>query len=122
MFRTSQDLYVYLESYHPKAVAKPDPSPAPAAASAVPPSFALLFFRGGVQISEAGPFTGKVEKSSEGKVTYFVKIPLGKFPVGRYQMQVNVIVPALDQVAFARVALAIMRPPPVASGAAPSGR
>lgn len=122
VFRTSQDLYVYLESYHPKAVAKPDPSPAPAAASAVPPSFALLFFRGGVQISEAGPFTGKVEKSSEGKVTYFVKIPLGKFPVGRYQMQVNVIVPALDQVAFARVALAIMRPPPVASGAAPSGR
>ncbi|MGO9274240.1 MAG: VWA domain-containing protein [Terriglobia bacterium] len=122
VFRTSQDLYVYLESYHPKTAAKPDQSPAPAAASAVPPSFALLFFRGGVQISEAGPFTGKVEKSSEGKVTYFVKIPLGKFPVGRYQMQVNVIVPALDQVAFARVPLAIMRPPPVASGAAPSGR
>ncbi len=122
VFRTSQDLYVYLESYHPKTAAKPDQSPAPAAASAVPPSFALLFFRGGVQISEAGPFTGKVEKSSEGKVTYFVKIPLAKFPVGRYQMQVNVIVPALDQVAFARVPLAIMRPPPVASGAAPSGR
>jgi len=125
VFRTSQDLYVYLESYHPKA-AKPDQSPAPAAAAAganLPPSFALLFFRGGVQISEAGPFTGKVEKSPEGKTTYFVKIPLAKFPVGRYQMQVNVIAPALDQVAFARVPLAIMRPPPaVAASAAPSER
>jgi len=125
VFRTSQDLYVYLESYHPKATAKPDQSPTgptAAAAAAVPPSFSLLFFRGGAQISEAGPFTGKVEKSSEGKVTYFVKIPLTQFPVGRYQMQVNVIVPALDRVAFARVPLAIMRPPAVAAVAPPSGR
>jgi len=125
VFRTSQDLYVYLESYYPKSAAKADQSPTgstPAVAVSVPPSFSLLFFRGGVQISEAGPFTGKVEKSPEGKVTYFVKIPLAQFPVGRYQMQVNVIVPALDRVAFARVPLAIMRPPAAAAGAAPSGR
>jgi len=124
VFRISQDLYVYLESYHPKAAAKPDQSAGPtaAAAAAVPPSFALLFFRGGVQISEAGPFTGKAEKSSEGKVTYFVKLPLAQFPVGRYQMQVNVIAPALDRVAFARVPLAIMKPPTVAAVAPPSGR
>jgi hypothetical protein len=122
VFRTSQDLYVYLESYHPKAAVKPDQAPTLAAAASVPPSFSLLFFRGGVQISEAGPFTGKAEKSSDGKVTYFVKIPLAQFPVGRYQMQVNVIVPALDRVAFARVPLAIMRPPAAAAIAPPSGR
>ena len=111
VFQTSQDLYVYLESYQPKTAAKPDRAPAPAAPASAPPSFALLFFRGGIKISEAGPFTGKVEKSPGGKATYFVKIPLAKFPVGRYQMQVNVIVPALDRVAFARVPVAIMRPP-----------
>jgi VWFA-related protein len=122
VFRTSQNLYVYLESYHPKTSAKPEQSPVPVATASVPPSFSLLFFRGGVQISEAGPFIGKADRSREGKVTYFVKLPLAQFPVGRYQMQVNVVVPALDRVAFARVPLAIMRPPTVAAGVAPSGR
>ena len=118
VFRTNQDLYVYLESYEAKA-AKSEPTQ-PAAAPARP-EFALVFFRGGVQISEAGPFTGKVEKSPEGKVEYFVKIPLGRFPTGRYQMQVNVIAPAADQVAFARVPLAIMKPPTATAAAPPSG-
>jgi len=119
VFRNSQDLYVYLESYQAKAA---KPGQAPAASASLPPSFALVFFRGGVQVSEAGPFTGKVERSPEGKTAYFVKIPLAKFPTGRYQMQVNVIAPALDQVAFARVPLAIMKPPAVVPVAPPSGR
>jgi len=41
-----------------------------------------------------------------------MKIPLVKFPPGRYWMQVNVLDTAADQVAFARVPLAILRPLP----------
>ena len=73
---------------------------------------ALLFFRGGVKISEAGPFAGKLEstgKTAGGKATYFVQIPLQKFPPGRYSMQVNVLDPSSDRVAFTRVPIAIMR-------------
>jgi VWFA-related protein len=113
VFRTDQTLYVYLESYESKSPKK-TPS-TQGAAAAVPSAVALVFFRGGAMTSEAGPFAGRPETTSQGTdVRYLVKIPLQKFPVGRYFMQVNVLDPARDQVAFARVPLAILKPPPAA--------
>ena len=128
VFRTDQNLYAYLESYAPAGGkfngASADASGAPSAAGPSLPSVGLVFFRGGAKISEAGPFPGEREKSPAGTVRYFVKIPLQKFPSGRYWMQVNVLDPAADQVAFARVPLAIRKLASMtpAAGPAPSGR
>ncbi len=106
VFRTSQMLTVYLESYAGKSVA-------PAGARvATPPSVGLVFFRRGRKFAEAGPFPGKLEKSTEQKASYFAQIPLDKFPRGSYTLQVNVLDPAIEKVAFARVPLAIVPPPP----------
>jgi VWFA-related protein len=104
VFRTNQMLTVYLESYAGKNVA--------AAGPAAAPSVGLVFFRRGRKFAEAGPFPGKLEKSSEQKASYFAQIPLEKFPRGRYTLQVNVLDPAIERVAFARVPLAIVPPPP----------
>jgi VWFA-related protein len=114
VFRTNQNLYVYLESYAPKLTKKSPgagagDTPPAAAGPPSPPSVALVFFRGGRKISEAGPFAGKFESAKGGNATYFVQIPLQKFPPGRYWMQVNVLDPAAGCVAFARVPMAIMR-------------
>ena len=62
-------------------------------------------------MAEAGPFPGKALKSAGHKATYMVQLPLEKFPVGRYVLQVNVLDPAAQSVAFARVPLAIVKPP-----------
>ncbi|MGD1156027.1 MAG: VWA domain-containing protein [Terriglobia bacterium] len=110
VFRNNQTLSVYLESYAGKTTAPANGQPAVPGA-ATPPSVALVFFRHGKKFAEAGPFSGKLEKASEQKATYFVQIPLEKFPTGRYTMQVNVLDPASDRVAFARVPMAIVRPP-----------
>jgi len=118
VFRTDQNLYVYLESYQPKNDKKAQSGQGSRdsgrAAAAPSSSVALVFFRGGAMTSEAGPYAGRVETSSAGTVRYLVRIPLQKFPVGRYWMQVNVLDSADDQVAFARVPLAIMNPPAAA--------
>jgi hypothetical protein len=115
VFRTNQNLYVYLESYAPKDAKKASGAAAeaapPARGPAIPPSVALVFFRSGTKISEAGPFAGKLESSKGGKADYFVHIPLAQFPPGRYWMQVNVLDPSADRVAFARIPMAIMKPP-----------
>ena len=84
----------------------------PQRANSSPPAVALVFFRGGAKISEVGPLPGKLEKSSDGKTEYFVKIPLDKFPPGRYWMQVSVLDPALDRAAFTRIPIAVLTPPP----------
>jgi len=110
VFRNNQTLSVYLESYAGKPTAPANGQPAVPAA-ATPPSVALVFFRQGKKFAEAGPFTGKLEKASEQKAAFFVQIPLEKFPTGRYTMQVNVLDPASDRVAFARVPMAIVKPP-----------
>jgi VWFA-related protein len=113
VFRTNQNLYVYLESYTGKAAVKGKPAAdEPQRANSLPPAVALVFFRGGAKISEVGPLPGKLEKSSDGKAEYFVKIPLDKFPPGRYWMQVNVLDPALDRAAFTRIPIAVLTPPP----------
>jgi len=72
---------------------------------------ALAFFRQGAKVADAGPFPGKPAKSSNGRASYFVDIPLAKFHPGRYTLQVNVLDPAHDSVAFARVPMAIVPAP-----------
>ena len=104
VFRSSQMLSVFLESYAGKNVT--------AAGPATAPSVGLVFFRRGRKFAEAGPFPGKLEKSSDQRASYFAQIPLDKFPRGSYTLQVNVLDPAIERVAFARVPLAIVPPPP----------
>ena len=104
VFRTNQMLTVYLESYAGKNVAP--------AGLATPPSVGLVFFRRGRKFAEAGPFPGKLEKSTEQRASYFAQIPLEKFPRGSYTLQINVLDPAIERVAFARVPMAIVPPPP----------
>ena len=106
VFRTNQMLTVFLESYAGKNAASAG------AGAAIPPSVGLVFFRRGRKFADAGPFPGKLEKSSEQKASYFAQIPLDKFPRGSYTLQVNVLDPAIEKVAFARVPLAVVQPPP----------
>ncbi|MEJ2008600.1 MAG: VWA domain-containing protein [Acidobacteriota bacterium] len=108
VFRANQNLYVYLQSYESKSRSAGKRA---GNSEKTPPSMALIFFRNGVQISEAGPYPAKTGKSGNGTVSYFTEVPLAKFPPGRYWMQVNVLNPAADQVAFARVPLAILPAP-----------
>ncbi|HUY14486.1 MAG TPA: VWA domain-containing protein [Terriglobia bacterium] len=122
VFRTDQNLYVYLESYLAQTQAQKQTrnangGPSNQIAPGIPPQFALVFFRGNIQVSEAGPYPGKLKQSVDQTSTYFTKIPLEKFPPGRYWMQVNVLDPSAGKVAFARVPLAIMPPPKAAASA-----
>jgi VWFA-related protein len=103
VFRTNQMLTVYLQSYAAKNTSPAGPN--------APPSVALVFFRRGKKFAEAGPFPGKLEKSSGQEASYFAQIPLEKFPRGSYTLQVNVLDPQIEQVAFARVPMAIVPPP-----------
>jgi hypothetical protein len=116
VFRTNQTLSVYLESYAGKP---PAPATAQSAESgpAPPPSVAFVFLRRGRKFAEAGPFNGKTEKGSAPKATYFAQIPLEKFPVGRYTVQVNVLDPAAARVTFTRLPMAVVKPPPRTSHA-----
>jgi len=111
VFRTNQHLFVLLQSYSGKSSSKPNAAEG-ANPAAVPPSVALAFFRKGAKVADAGPFPGTVGKSSDGKASYLVQIPLEKFHPGRYTLQVNVLDPAHDSVAFARVPMAVVVPPP----------
>jgi VWFA-related protein len=111
VFRTNQDLFVLLQSYAGKSASKASAAEA-ANTAAVLPSVALAFFRRGAKVADAGPFPGQVGKSFEGKASYFVQISLAKFRPGRYTLQVNVLDPAHDRVAFARVPLAVVPAPP----------
>jgi VWFA-related protein len=112
VFRTNQLLTVYLESYAGKSLVP--------AGLVTPPTVALVFFRHGKKFAEAGPYPGKLEKSAEQRASYFVQVPLDKFPRGTYPLQLNVLDPSLERVAFARVPLAVVAPParklPTAAG------
>jgi VWFA-related protein len=121
VFRTNQDLYVYLKSYGSKAAGQSNKSGLNRQRSARPvtPSFALVFFRRGVEISEAGPYPARVAKSGSQNAVYFARLPLEKFPPGLYQLQVNVLDPAADEAAFSRIPIAIM-PAPAGRTTSPS--
>ncbi len=124
VFRTNQTLSIYLESYGAKpATASPSGSADTATAgSNTPPALAVVFFRGGRKFAEAGPFVGKLQKSSAEKAVYFVQIPLEKFPPGRYTLQANVLDPGSDRAGFARTPLAVVLPRPRTLGVAASSR
>jgi VWFA-related protein len=110
VFRNDQTLSVYLESYSPKSEGEPQAgSPA---GGGTKPSVALLFFRSGRKVAEAGPFAGTVEKANSTKATYFAEVPLAKIPVGRYTLQANVIDPSANLVGFARIPMAVVKPAP----------
>jgi VWFA-related protein len=111
VFRTNQTLSVYLESYAGTASA-PANAQGAAPGSAAAPSVALVFLRHGRKFAEAGPFNAKTERGSTSKTTYFAQIPLEKFPVGRYTVQVNVLDPGAARVAFTRLPMAVVKPPP----------
>lgn len=106
VFRNDQTLAVYLESY----TAKTKPGETGEAASAgISPSLALLFFRGGRKVAEAGPFEGTIQKGEGKKTIYFGEVPLAKIPAGRYTLQSVVVDSAENRVAFARTPMAIVR-------------
>jgi VWFA-related protein len=120
VFRTNQEMYVYLKSYGSKESGSSGERGGQHSKGATPPSFALVFFRHGVEISEAGPYPGKAEKAGTGNAIYFVRLPLEKFPPGLYQMQVNVLNPAADQAAFSRIPIAIMPAPSTGPASPPA--
>jgi VWFA-related protein len=103
VFRTNQMLSVFLESYAAKSSTTTGPT--------IVPSVGLVFFRRGRKFAEAGPFPGKLEKSPDQRASYFAQVPLEKFPRGSYTLQVNVLDPAVERVAFARVPMAVVSPP-----------
>jgi hypothetical protein len=107
VFYGNQNLYVYLQSYANKPASAGKASRHSEAST--PPSMALIFFRNGIQVSQAGPYPAKSGKSGAGTASYFTEIPLAKFPPGRYWMQVNVIDASANEVAFARVPMAIIQ-------------
>ncbi len=118
VFRSNQELYVYVESYAGplpvragQALTLHGSPGGPAPNPSAPPEVALVFFRGGSKVGEAGPFQGRREKTPLDRGLYFAHIPLLKFPPGRYWLQVNVLDAAAGSVAFARVPMAIARPP-----------
>ena len=113
VFRTNQLLTVYLQSYAGKDLKSEG--------LVTPPTVALVFFRHGRKFAEAGPFNGKLEKTADQRASYFAQIPLDKFPRGTYTLQVNVLDPSLERVAFARVPLAVV-PPPARKLPAPAGK
>jgi len=104
VFRANQNLYVLLESYRGKLGENTGSVPET-------PAVALAFFRGGAKMAEAGPFRVEIEKAGTGRASYFVQIPLAKFPVGRYIVQVNVLDPAAERVASAGVPMAVVKAP-----------
>lgn len=77
-----------------KAGSPENSGPSNRGAGGMPSEFALIFFRGNIQVSEAGPYPGKTEISGDHTFTYFTKIPLEEFPPGRYWMQANVLDPS----------------------------
>jgi len=110
VFRRGQSLYVYFESYDPGTEQH-----GAASLNSKPPSFALLFFRRGVMVSEAGPFPGNTLENRAGWNRYLTDIPLQDFPVGRYTLQVNVMDPPTNAAAFVEIPFAVM-PSPASRG------
>jgi hypothetical protein len=124
VFRTNQTLSIYLESYSGKpAASSPGGSAGGAAAGGdTPPAVAVVLFRGGRRFAEAGPFVGKLQRSSAERAVYFAQIPLERFPPGRYTLQANVLDPNSNRAAFARTPLAVVLPRPRTLGVAASSR
>lgn len=120
VFKANQHLYVYFQSYASKPASAG--KGAKRSGNSIPPSMALIFFKNGVQVSEAGPYPAKSGKSGQGTSSYFTEIPLERFPPGRYWMQVNVMDASANEVAFVRVPMAIIPSPAKGASHTESGK
>ena len=97
VFRTGQDLYVYLEAYEPAATATQ------------PVIAAVSFYRGKAKAFESEPL--RVTRGLNAKtkaVPLRFSLPLAKLRPGRYTCQVSVFDPAVQKFAFWRAPIAIL--------------
>ena len=104
VFRTDQNLYVYMEVY--------DPAPEPSVAAA------LTFYRGRVKAYTSAPVRLTQTMSDRpGVMPVRFQIPLSALAPGKYTCQVNIIDEKAARFAFPRTDLMVMRatPPPVAA-------
>src|SRR5262249_12999950 len=106
VFRTDQNLYVYLEVYDPAA----DPSVAAA----------LTFYRGRVKAYTSAPVRLTQTMSDRpGVMPVRFQIPLSALAPGKYTCQVNIIDEKAAKFAFPRTELMVVRATPPAAPKAP---
>jgi len=97
VFRTGQDLYVYLEAYEPAATATQ------------PVIAAVSFYRGKAKAFESEPLRVTQGLNAKTKaVPLRFSLPLAKLRPGRYTCQVSVFDPAVQKFAFWRAPIAIL--------------
>ena len=104
VFRTDQNLFVYLEVYDPA------PSPSPSVAAA------LTFYRGRVKAYTSAPVRLTQTMSDRpGVMPVKFQIPLSALAPGKYTCQVNVIDEKAARFAFPRTELVVVRATPPAA-------
>ncbi len=102
VFRTDQNLYVYMEVY--------DPAPTPSVAAA------LTFYRGRVKAYTSAPVRlTQTMTDRAGVMPVRFQIPLAALAPGKYTCQVNIIDEKAGRFAFPRTDLVVMRSTPPAS-------
>lgn len=104
VFRTDQELLVYLHAYRP-AIASQNGQPMVSAG--------LLFFQGGRQASQTplehvSQFADRTRRAAH----FRLRVPLKAFALGRYWLQVNVLDHVGGHASFARVPFAVLPPLP----------
>ena len=98
VFRTDQNLYVYMEVY--------DPAPDPSVAAA------LTFYRGRVKAYTSAPVRLKQTMSDRpGVMPIRFQIPLSALAPGKYTCQVNIIDEKAARFAFPRTEMVVVKPP-----------
>jgi hypothetical protein len=106
VFRTDQNLYVYLEVY--------DPAPGPSVAAA------LTFYRGRVKAYTSAPVRlTQTMNDRPGVLPVRFQIPLSALAPGKYTCQVNLIDEKAARFAFPRTDLMVMRATPAVSAPKP---
>jgi VWFA-related protein len=107
VFRTDQNLYVYMEVY--------DPAPDPSVAAA------LTFYRGRVKAYQSAPVRLTETMSNRaGVMPVRFQIPLSALAPGKYTCQVNVIDEKAAKFAFPRTELMVVKSAPPAAAPKPA--
>jgi VWFA-related protein len=107
VFRTDQNLYVYMEVY--------DPAPTPSVAAA------LVFYRGRVKAYTSAPVRlTETMKDRAGVMPVRFQIPLAALAPGKYTCQVNIIDEKAARFAFPRAELVVVRAAPPAAAPKPA--
>jgi VWFA-related protein len=96
VFRTDQEMYVYLEAYQP------------AAQSTEFMVASVSFYRGKVKAFETEPLTVSEGLTKAKSVPLKFSVPLGKLRPGRYTCQVNVVNPAAQKFAVWRSPMVLL--------------